>query len=332
MNSPSPTTALPPFDIVIFGASGDLALRKLLPALFRLFLDRRMDGESRILGVAREPLTPDAYRSMVGEALRHAVPDTAGSELERFLVGVGYHALDATRDEGWSEFAAECRGSEQRVRVFYLSTSPALFAELCQRLRRHGLDGPGSRVVLEKPIGHDFDSAAAINDAVGAVFDERCIFRIDHYLGKETVQNLLALRFGNSLFEPLWNADHVEHVHITVAESLGVGTRGAYYDSTGALRDMVQNHLLQLLCMTAMESPSSLDPEAVREEKLKVLRALKPIDARNAAQLTLRGQYLAGVTAGRAVPGYLEELGATASGAETFAAIHAQLGNWRWAG
>ena len=316
----------------IFGASGDLALRKLLPALFRLHLDRRVDGRSRILGVAREPLTSDAYRTTVREALHHAVPDAAGSELERFLSGVSYHPLDATRDAGWSEFASACRGSEERVRVFYLSTSPALFAGLCQRLRRYGLDGAGSRVVLEKPIGHDLKSAAAINDAVGAVFAERCIFRIDHYLGKETVQNLLALRFGNSLFEPLWNADHVEHVHITVAESLGVGARGAYFDSMGALRDMVQNHLLQLLCMTAMEPPSSLDPEAVREEKLKVLRALKPVHAGNAAGLTLRGQYRAGVTAGHAVPGYLEELGAAASATETFTAIRAELGNWRWAG
>ncbi len=333
MDSPKTplNSRLPPFDLVIFGATGDLALRKLLPALFRLFLEGRSDPGSCILGVAREALSQDAYRQTVDKALRQALPESAGRVAE-FLASVSYHPLDATRDEGWDEFAAALAQSPGRVRVFYLSTSQALFAPLCQRLRRCGLDGDGARVVLEKPLGHDLASARAINDAVGAVFDEQRIFRIDHYLGKETVQNLLALRFGNSLFEPLWNSDHVEHVHITVAESLGVGTRGGYYDATGALRDMVQNHLLQLLCLTAMEPPSSLEAEAVREEKLKVLRALRPVDAGNAARLTLRGQYQAGQSGGQPVPGYLQDLGAAGSRTETFAAIKAELGNWRWAG
>ena len=327
----SPSSPLAPFDLVIFGSTGDLALRKLLPALFRLYLDGRFQGESRILGVAREALGTDSHRAMVEAALLQAVPEGTG-RTTRFLQCLSYHALDANQDAGWSEFASACGHLPRRTRVFYLSTSPLLFAALCQRLRSYGLADAEARVVLEKPLGEDLASARAINDAVGAVFEERRIFRIDHYLGKETVQNLLALRFGNSLFEPLWNADHVEHVHITVAESVGVGTRGGYYDDTGALRDMVQNHLLQLLCMTAMEPPSSLEPEAVREEKLKVLRALKPVDAGNAARLTLRGQYQAGSSGGQPLPGYLQELGKPASTTETFAAIRAELGNWRWAG
>jgi glucose-6-phosphate 1-dehydrogenase len=323
---------IPVFDIVIFGSTGDLALRKLLPALFRLFLDGRVPAGSRVLGVARERQTDAAYRAAVESALRVAVADARQDDLQRFLGSVSYHALDATQAEGWDAFAAACNTGDQRVRVFYLSTSPALFADICQQLHRHALDGPGSRVVVEKPIGRDLKSAIAINDAVGRVFDEQRIFRIDHYLGKETVQNLLALRFANTLFEPLWNSDHIEHVHITVAESIGVGKRGPYYDGTGALRDMVQNHLLQLLCMAAMEPPSSLDPEAVREEKLKVLRSLKPIPAAEAARLSVRGQYVAGTGTEGAMPGYLEDIGKATSGTESFAAVRAELGNWRWAG
>ena len=333
MHVNSPSTPLPPFDIVIFGSTGDLALRKLLPALFRRFLDGQVAGDSRIMGVARERLSLTAYRDLAEGAVRRAVPEADPQQLRHFLNRLSYHALDVTGETGWSEFAADClsSGANGRVRVFYLATSPGLYAELCARLGRHGLNGPGARVVLEKPIGRDLASAAAINAAVGKVFDEPRIFRIDHYLGKETVQNLMVLRFGNSLFEPLWNADHIEHVHITVAESLGVEKRGAYYDATGALRDMVQNHLLQLLCMTAMEPPSSLDPEAVREEKLKVLRAIKPILAADVPGHTLRGQYQAGATAAGPVPGYLEDLGKPASRTETFAAVRAEIGNWRWA-
>ncbi len=332
MNSPS--APIPAFDIVIFGSTGDLALRNLLPALFRRFLDGQVAGNSRIIGVAREHLSLTAYRDLVEGVLRRAIPEAEPEQFRHFLNRLSYHALDVTAEAGWDDFAADCRssGESRRVRVFYLATSPGLYAELCVHLRRHALNGADSRVVLEKPIGRDLGSAAAINAAVGAVFDEQSIFRIDHYLGKETVQNLLVLRFGNSLFEPLWNADHIEHVHITVAEGLGVEKRGAYYDTTGALRDMVQNHLLQLLCMTAMEPPSSLDPEAVREEKLKVLRALKPILAADAAGLTVRGQYQAGATAAGPVPGYLEDLGKASSRTETFAAVRAELGNWRWAG
>ncbi|HEV2321726.1 MAG TPA: glucose-6-phosphate dehydrogenase [Gammaproteobacteria bacterium] len=330
MNSPS--TSLAAFDFVLFGATGDLALRKLLPALYRQFRDGHVGETSRILGVARESHGAGEYRAVVEAALKRAVPEADEESLTAFLARVSYHALDASQDEGWESFAGHCLAGGTRVRVFYLSVSPEIFAPLCTRLARYRLNGPDSRLVVEKPLGRDLTSAVVINGAIGAAFPERQIFRIDHYLGKETVQNLLALRFGNALFEPLWNTSHIEQVRITVAETLGVGRRGPYYDSTGALRDMVQNHLLQLLCMIAMEPPSSLDPEAIRDEKLKVLRALKPIDFGNAARLTVRGQYRGGLTADGTVPGYPEEVGKAASSTETFVALKAELSNWRWAG
>jgi glucose-6-phosphate 1-dehydrogenase len=322
------------FDLVIFGGTGDLAMRKLLPALFRRFADEQIPASSRILGVAREEQSAQVYRDRVEEALRHAIGGdaTLAAHIEAFLPLVDYRALDVTRDEGWDGFADDFHADDQRVRVFYLSTSPNIFVSICERLRQCGLNGNGARVVIEKPIGRDMASAAAINDAVGAVFEESQIYRIDHYLGKETVQNLLALRFANALFEPLWNAAHIDHVQITVAETIGVEKRGPYYDTAGALRDMVQNHLLQLLCMVALEPPSSLEPDAVRDEKLKVLNALKPINARNAAQLTVRGQYRAGADSGGAVPGYLADIDKPSSRTDTFVALKAEVGNWRWAG
>ena len=321
------------FDLVIFGGTGDLAMRKLLPAMFRRFMDKQVPAESRILGVAREHQSESDYRRRVHEALRKAVGDDVPDEqINAFLELVSYHPLDATNDAGWDDFAEYMQRVDDHVRVFYLSTSPRIFVDICERLRLHGLNGDGARVVIEKPIGHDLASAHEINDAVGAVFDENQIFRIDHYLGKETVQNLLALRFANVLFEPLWNAAHIDHVQITVAETVGVEQRGPYYDNAGALRDMVQNHLLQLLCMVAMEPPASLDSDAVRDEKLKVLHALKQVDAESASQLTVRGQYRAGAANGGSAPGYLEDLGAEASNTETFVAIKAQVCNWRWAG
>jgi len=321
------------FDLVIFGGTGDLAMRKLLPAMFRRFLDGQLPAPCRLIGVAREQQSTDTYRQRVSEALRKAVKeDDAIARIDAFLGMVSYHPLDATSDTGWEDFAQDLKSIEDHVRVFYLSTSPGIFVDICERLRQHGLNGEGSRVVIEKPIGHDLASACEINDAVGAVFAENQIFRIDHYLGKETVQNLLALRFANVLFEPLWNAAHIDHVQITVAETVGVEQRGPYYDHAGALRDMVQNHLLQLLCMVAMEPPASLNADTVRDEKLKVLHALKTIDAGNAGQVTVRGQYRAGSANGQSVPGYLEDLGSPASDTETFVALKAQVCNWRWAG
>ncbi|MEO8778534.1 MAG: glucose-6-phosphate dehydrogenase [Rhodanobacter sp.] len=318
-----------PFDLVIFGGTGDLAARKLLPAMFHRFLDGQLPPSSRIIGIAREALDDAGYRAQLRESL---VKICDAAKLDEFLQQVFYRSLDARKDAGWDEFAGLIQAEPEHVRVFYLSTSPELFVDICTRLGEHGLNQGQARVVLEKPIGRDLASANRINDAVGAVFSETQTFRIDHYLGKETVQNLLVLRFGNALFEPLWNAGHIDHVQITVAETLGVGHRGAYYDRAGALRDMVQNHMLQLLCMVAMEPPSSLAPDALRDEKLKVLHSLKPIDASNATALTVRGQYRAGVAEGGSVPGYIEELGGKQSDTETFVALKAEIANWRWAG
>jgi glucose-6-phosphate 1-dehydrogenase len=323
------------FDIAIFGGTGDLAMRKLLPALFRRFIDGQIPATSRIIGVARTEQADADYRSAVAAALtRAAANDTELlARIPAFLELVHYRALDATGADGWQDFASLMHSDDaERVRVFYLSTSPSIFVDICWHLRQQNLHGGNTRVVIEKPIGHDLDSARAINDAVGSVFDEQQIFRIDHYLGKETVQNLLALRFANALFEPLWNAAHIDHVQLTVAETVGVEQRGPYYDHAGALRDMVQNHLLQLLCMVAMEPPSSLSPDAVRDEKLKVLHALRPIDAGNAARLTVRGQYRAGATNGDVAPGYVNDLGRDGSRTETFVALKAEVGNWRWSG
>nr|WP_233171840.1 glucose-6-phosphate dehydrogenase [Dyella sp. ASV21] len=325
--SPQPVE---PFDLVIFGGTGDLAVRKLLPALYHRYADGQIPDTSRVIGIAREMLDDDGYRAHARKALLENGGDK--SKVDDFLKLLHYRSLDARKDEGWDAFAALMSEQPGHVRVFYLSTSPDLFVDICNRLGEHGLNQGKARVVLEKPIGRDLASANQINDDVGRVFDESQTYRIDHYLGKETVQNLLALRFGNVLFEPLWNAEHIDHVQITVAETLGVGQRVAYYDHAGALRDMVQNHILQLLCMVAMEPPSSLSPDAVRDEKLKVLRSLKPIDESNAAQLTVRGQYRAGAAEGQSVAGYLDELKDHKSHTESFVALKAEIANWRWAG
>ncbi|HLM52426.1 MAG TPA: glucose-6-phosphate dehydrogenase, partial [Pseudoxanthomonas sp.] len=333
------TVPVDTFDLVIFGGTGDLALRKLLPGLFRRYARGQIPDDSRIVGVARDTQSVDDYRARVAEALAHVVEANAalGERVQPFLQLLRYRTLDATRDEGWSGFAAEMLAHAERVRVFYLSTSPGLFVDLCGQLRAHGLNTANARVVIEKPIGRDSASAAVINDAVGGAFAESQTFRIDHYLGKETVQNLMALRFANILFEPLWNGSHIDHVQITVAETVGLEKRAGYYDTSGALRDMVQNHLLQLLCMVAMEPPAALEADAVRDEKLKVLRSLKPITDGEAASCTVRGQYRAGASKRAAVPGYLDELallepGRADSRTETFVAIKAEVDNWRWAG
>ena len=327
----SPNLQVKSFDLVIFGGTGDLAARKLLPAMFHRFVDGQIPDTSRIIGIAREATDDEGYRAQMRKALSEN-GERRPEQIEAFLKLVGYRSLDARKDDGWDDFAALINQRPDNVRVFYLSTSPNLFIDICTRLGAYKLNEGESRVVLEKPIGRDLESANQINDAVGQVFSESQTYRIDHYLGKETVQNLLALRFGNALFEPLWNAAHIDHVQIAVAETLGVGDRAAYYDGSGALRDMVQNHILQLVCMVAMEPPSSLSPDAVRDEKLKVLRALKPIDESNAGQLTVRGQYRAGAAEGQSVPGYLDELEGKKSNTETFAALKAEIANWRWAG
>ena len=326
--------AVDPFDFVAFGGTGDLVRRKLLPGLYHRDRLGQIPPETRIIGAARSAIDAAQWRDMARAAIVEHVEaeEREGDHLERFLARLDYVTIDATGEAGWGDLAVRLAVAPDRIRVFYLATGPDLFDDICRRLGDGGMVTPASRVVVEKPVGTDLASARAVNAAVGAVFREEQIFRIDHYLGKETVQNLMALRFANALFEPLWNAARIDHVQITVAESLGVGGRAGYYDGAGALRDMVQNHLLQLLCLVAMEPPASLDADAVRDEKLKVLKALKRIDASNADRLTVRGQYTAGASAEGPVPGYLEELGSATSRTETFVALEVEIENWRWAG
>jgi glucose-6-phosphate 1-dehydrogenase len=323
-----------PFDLVVFGATGDLAGRKLIPALYQRCAGGQLPRDARVIGVSRRQMSDSEFVAMARAALQAYVPerDRDTAAMEHFLLRLSYVAADAGAEPGWDGLAAKLSEQPQRIRVFYLATSPELFGPLCQRLAAHGLNQGDARVVVEKPIGKSLASAKQVNDAVGAAFPEERVYRIDHYLGKETVQNLMALRFANALFEPLWNAAHIDHVQITVAETLGVEGRAGYYDTAGALRDMVQNHMLQLLCLTAMEPPMSLGADAVRDEKLKVLKSLTAITAANTAHHTVRGQYRPGASAGGPVGGYLEELGDPTSRTETFVALKAEIANWRWAG
>ncbi len=322
-----------PFDYVVFGGTGDLSERKLIPALYHRAADNQIIGPSRIVGAARAEMTTDEFRAFARQALNEHVKTEHHDQeqVDRFIERLHYVAVDAKSDKGWPELKA-LLGVEDRVRAYYLAVGPAIFGDIAERLSAHGMVGPMSRLVIEKPIGTDLASARSLNSVVGKYFDEDQIYRIDHYLGKETVQNLMALRFANALYEPVWNSAHIDHVQITVAETLGVEGRAGYYDKSGAIRDMVQNHLLQLLCLVAMEPPASMYADAVRDEKLKVLRALKPINAGNVNELTVRGQYAAGAANGASVPGYLEELEGGKSDTETFVAIKAEIGNWRWAG
>ncbi|MEZ6024073.1 MAG: glucose-6-phosphate dehydrogenase [Hyphomonadaceae bacterium] len=325
---------VPPFDLVVFGATGDLSLRKLFPALLHRFLDGQIPANSRIIGAARSDLDSAAFRRMVHESRGKFAPGVAVDEAKcaEFMQHVHYARVDgAAPASEWGALKAALAGGDEKVRIFYLSTAPGLFVTIAQRLQEAGLVTPSSRIVLEKPIGRDLASSREINDGVGAVFEERNTFRIDHYLGKETVQNLLVLRFANMLVEPVWSRETIDHVQITVAEEIGVEGRGDYYDKSGALRDMVQNHILQLLCLVALESPNTMDADAIRTEKLKVLSALRRMDAKEAAAKTVRGQYKAGLSNGSKAPGYAEELG-RASTTETFVAIKAEVDNWRWAG
>ena len=324
-----------PFDIILFGGSGDLAMRKLLPALYRRHRQGDLPDEGRIIGSARSQLTRDAFLQQVEAACRANLrEDEFESDTWRhFAERLTFATVDAQDLDSFQTLTDMLGPADTRVRVFYLATSPNLFVAICHNLASVGLVTPGSRVVLEKPLGHDLTSAREISEQIGEVFNEDQIYRIDHYLGKETVQNLIALRFGNILFEPLWRRDWISDVQITVAEQVGVESRGHFYDSTGALRDMVQNHVLQLLCIIAMEPPTSIDADAVRDEKIKVLRALQPLHGRDAIHNTVRGQYQAGAVQGRPVPGYTEEGDVPMdSRTETFVALRGDIATWRWAG
>ena len=323
-----------PFDYVVFGGTGDLAERKLLPALYHRQIAGQLTEPTRIIGASRSEMDHDAYRQFARDALKEHLKSGEFSEDEvgKFLARLYYVSVDAMSDKGWDDLKALLDDGSNEIRAFYLAVGPSLFGSISEQIRSHGLITDKTRIVVEKPIGRDLDSAKALNNTIGSVFAEEQIFRIDHYLGKETVQNLMALRFANAMYEPLWNSAHIDHVQITVAESVGLEGRAGYYDKAGALRDMVQNHLVQLLCLVAMEAPPSMDAEAVRDEKLKVLRSLKRINASNADHVTVRGQYKAGASAGGPVKGYLDELEGGVSNTETFVAIKAEIENWRWAG
>jgi len=320
------------FDLVIFGGAGDLALRKLLPALYHRDLDGQLPAGSRIISVGRRAMSRDQFLQNVCDSLcaNLKAPEYTEEFWQSFSSRLQYIQTDALEPSNWQGLIAALDGYDDRVRVFYLATAPGLFGPIATGLSQNGLVNDQVRIVLEKPIGNDYASAVKINDQVGRCFAEDRIFRIDHYLGKETVQNLLALRFANSLFEPLWNRGNIDHVQITVTEDLGVGERIEFYDQVGTLRDMVQNHLMQLLCLTAMEAPTSRDHNAVRDEKMKVLRSLKPIGADQVRHDTVRGQYQAGAIDGQAVDGYLDELQGKVSKTETFVALKLHIDNWRW--
>jgi glucose-6-phosphate 1-dehydrogenase len=312
--------------LLLFGATGDLAQRMLLPSLFALDADGLLAPDLKIIGTARSAMSDSEYRNFARAALEKYLPAERRGSMAGFLNRLAYQTLDATTLDGYGALAEKV-GTPERGLAIFLSTAPSLFGPTIKGLQSAGLTGENARMCLEKPLGTDLASSREINDAVAGAFPESRIFRIDHYLGKETVQNLLALRFANLMFEPLWNAAHIDHVQITVAETVGLEGRVAFYDDAGAIRDMVQNHMLQLLALVAMEPPAHFDATAVRDEKVKVLRALRKV----ASGETVTGQYRAGAIGGSAVPGYDEELGKP-SGTETFVAIKAHVDNWRWKG
>ncbi len=323
------------FDLVLFGGTGDLAWRKLMPALFQAFRHGSLPPDGRIIGVARDTLTDAQYREFIRARFDQVegAKRPSAEEFDRFAALLAYVRMDLSQPADYARLAQTLAQRQADTVVMYLATAPGLFTAVCEQLGAAGLNTPRTRLVLEKPLGHDLASHRAINEAVRRVLPERQVFRIDHYLGKPAVQNLFALRFGNALFEPLWRREHVDHIQITLAEELGVERRGAFYDSTGALRDMVQNHALQLLCALAMEPPINAHADAIRDEKLKVLRALQPWTPQTLEQHAIRGQYTAGRVEGVPVPGYLQEPGvAPDSGTETFVALRTEIANWRWAG
>src|SRR5215212_9776768 len=329
--------------MVIFGASGDLTARKLVPALYDLASQRRLPLEFSVVGVSRTKMSHEEFRDKLHKALEEHRPGEISDDVwESFASGIFYLPGDSKKSETYEalkEFLKKLdseRGT-QGNRAFYLSSSPSLFPAIVERLGEAGLnegeDGGWSRLVVEKPFGRDLKSAEALNSELRRYFDEAQIYRIDHYLGKETVQNILALRFANGIFEPFWNQHYVDHVQITVAEDIGVGTRGAFYEEAGAMRDIVQNHVMQVLCLTAMEPPVAFDAESVREEKVKVLRAVRPIPDDEVENYAVRGQYERGWVFGEEVPGYREEKNvAPDSTTETYVALKLFIDNWRWAG
>ena len=321
------------FDFVIFGGAGDLALRKLIPGLYRAHREGSLPAGARIIPTCRNTQMVEEYKSKVRAAAeQHLNSDEfVAADWDVFAQRIFPVFVDiATKDEHWAALADLLNKGGNVQRVFYLSTPPSVFSVCCKHLNESGLITPTARVVVEKPLGYDAKTAEEINSQIAEYFDEEAIFRIDHYLGKETVQNLLALRFANGMFEHLWDARSIDHVQITISETVGLEGRASFYDGAGALRDMVQNHILQLLCLVAMESPNKMTADRIRAEKLKVLESLRPLTGNTVKYNTVRGQYVTGELNGKQVPGYLEELGKP-SNTETFVAIRAYIDNGRWA-
>lgn len=316
-------------DFVLFGGSGDLAFRKLYPALWSLFRNGELTPNDRIISVSRQHTAEEAFREKIRASLSVSGDDTDRERLTQFLNCIISFECDLTSEQDWNALCALLTTPEPRLRLFYIATPPSMFVPITEKLGACGLAANEARLIVEKPLGSDLTSGRAINRAMLNAFEERCIYRIDHYLGKETVQNLLALRFGNFFFDHLWNSTCIDHVQICVTETIGVEKRGAFYEETGALRDMVQNHMLQMLAFVAMEHPFSLAAEDIRDEKVKVLRALAQPDQLQSTRI-VAGQYESGFVGGNKVPGYREEV---ADGrAETFVAIRTYVQNQRWAG
>ncbi|WP_448555175.1 glucose-6-phosphate dehydrogenase [Thalassotalea montiporae] len=322
----------PAVDVVLFGVLGDLSRRKLLPALYQLDLAGLLDESTRVVGVARQEHSNQDLVDFAKENLTQFVKEGLNEEvLSRFLARLVYQRLDFKQTESYVDLANTVATDKERI--YYFSTPPAIYGDITEGLHKAGLIQLKDRVVMEKPIGHCLESSKVINDMVSKHFEENQIYRIDHYLGKETVLNLLVLRFANSLFTNNWDRNHIDHIQITVAESVGIEGRWGFYDEAGQMRDMVQNHLLQILSLLAMEPPADLSADSIRDEKLKVIKALLPITRQNIKEKTVRGQYTEGFLAGKAVPGYLEEEGANKnSNTESFVAIKAEIDNWRWTG
>lgn len=321
-------TPVPPFDLIIFGAGGDLAMRKLFPALAQRDEEGVLPAESRVLAIVRKPEDEEGLPAEIGRKLgAEGLPE---ERVRAFLQRLTMVRMDALQPETYGALK-QALGDSERVRSFYLSTPPDLFVPICENLDAAGILTPTCRVILEKPLGKDLATARAINDAVARILPEERTYRIDHYLGKETVQNLLVLRFANTLFERSWSSRDIDNVQITVAETVGLESRAGYYDKAGHLRDMVQNHVLQLLCLFAIEPPNQLEADAVRDEKVRVLKALRPIVGPDVQRHTVRGQYVHGNCDGQRVKGYADELG-HASNTETFVAIRCEIDTWRWAG
>ncbi|MEC4725243.1 glucose-6-phosphate dehydrogenase [Shewanella sp. D64] len=320
-------------DFVLFGTKGDLARRKLLPSLYQLDKAGLLNIDTKIIGVAKDAFTHEEFNELVIKALLEFVKEELCEEtLARFLTRCHYIGTNFTDSEGYQAFH-ELLEPSKRVMVSYFATPPSIFGDICRCLHDQNLIQSDSRVVLEKPIGSDLKSSKVINDQVAAFYNEDQVYRIDHYLGKETVQNLIALRFANSLFASKWDNRTIDHVQISVSEEVGIEGRWGYFDKAGQMRDMIQNHLLQVLTLVAMDPPVNLDADSIRDEKVKVLKSLRPINLDNIYENTVRGQYTSGFLKGSPVPGYLEEEGAnTQSNAETFVALRVDIDNWRWAG